>query len=260
MNLTNELTRYQSQLNDLIEEANRRLLHAPNGNLRCSTSNNTTQYYIDSKYASISEIDRITQLAQRDYDKDFVKVAGQTISCLSKLISRLTNTPLTDIYTKLCQGRKCIVTPSIPDPIEYINQWASEVYPPGVFDENDTTEYYSAKNERMRSKTEVIIANELYRYGIPYKYERPIELQDGYKKVIFRPDFSTLNIRTLRPFILEHLGMMNKTNYCNRALHKLDVYEHNNYLIGVNLILLHETDEDSISTKVIDRYIETYLL
>ena len=64
------------------------------------------------------------------------------------------------------------------------------------FGEEDNTEYYTYKGERVRSKSEMIIANELFRNNIPYKYELPIELENWNKKVTIYPDFTVLNKRT----------------------------------------------------------------
>ena len=48
----------------------------------------------------------------------------------------------------------------------------------GEFDENNRTEFYTRKGERVRSKSELIIAEELQRYQVPYLYEKPLELKE----------------------------------------------------------------------------------
>lgn len=59
------------------------------------------------------------------------------------------------------------------------------------FDES-TSEFYTAKGEKVRSKSEVIIADVLSREGIPYRYEYPLYLK-GIGKV--HPDFTVLNVK-----------------------------------------------------------------
>lgn len=69
---------------------------------------------------------------------------------------------------------------------EYANMWANKSFIGKAY--NDQLPYYETDNkERVRSKSELNIANALYKYGIPYKYECPLRLSNG--KVIY-PDFT----------------------------------------------------------------------
>jgi len=58
---------------------------------------------------------------------------------------------------------------------------------------------------------------------------------------------------------MEHFGMMDKASYYESAMFKLDTYEKNNILIGINLILLHESSSSPINTNVVRKYFENYL-
>lgn len=135
-------------------------------------------------------------------------------------------------------------------------------YPSGKgksFLEDDKTEFYTIKGERVRSKSEKIIADELYRNGIPYKYEMPMELEGWKKKVLIYPDFTVLNKRTGKKWIIEHLGMMDKPAYYENAMQKVSTYEKNGILLGDRLIVLHETSGTPLNTVVLKKYIEKYL-
>ena len=143
---------------------------------------------------------------------------------------------------------------------EIVREFEAIQYTGKEFDELDITEYYTSKGERVRSKSEKIIADELYRYGIPYKYEMPIELDCWKRKVLVYPDFTVLNRRTGKRWIIEHLGMMDNPSYCESAMYKLDTYEKNGILLGDGLILLHETSNTPLNTIVMKRYIEHYFL
>ena len=127
------------------------------------------------------------------------------------------------------------------------------------FAEDDKTEYYTSKGERVRSKSEKIIADELYRYNIPYKYEMPIQLRVGNRSIPFYPDFTAMNKRTGKRWMIEHFGMMDKASYYENSLQKLEIYERNNMLVGVDLIFLHETSGIPLSINSLRKYIETYL-
>lgn len=135
-----------------------------------------------------------------------------------------------------------------------------EEYEPGVFGEDDRTEFYTILGERVRSKSEKIIADELYRYNIPYRYEMPLELEDWGKTVIRRPDFTVISRSSGKKYIYEHFGMMDDPDYVERNMRKLDLYEKNGYILGKNLIVTHETSRSPLNVGVVDSYIEHFFV
>ncbi|MBQ9321830.1 MAG: hypothetical protein IJ239_05705, partial [Eubacterium sp.] len=71
----------------------------------------------------------------------------------------------------------------------YIRNWLDIQYPKKGFSE-EGPEFYTSKGERVRSKSEVIIADTLARMGVPYRYEFPIRFSGT---GTFHPDFTVLN-------------------------------------------------------------------
>ena len=143
----------------------------------------------------------------------------------------------------------------------FIKEWEETSYDRWVITDDDVRgEFYTKKNERVRSKSEKIIADELTRYGIPYRYEYPLSLRDRNRIVTRRPDFIALNIRTLEEIIIEHMGLLDREKYFAENMDKIGLYEKNGYLIGRNLILLHETSYEPLNTKILDMYIEEYFI
>ena len=57
-----------------------------------------------------------------------------------------------------------------------IKDFEAEKYIGLGFREDDQTEFITNRGERVMSKSEKIIADELDRWGIPYKYEKPLPL------------------------------------------------------------------------------------
>ena len=53
---------------------------------------------------------------------------------------------------------------------------------------------------------------------------------------------------------------MDYPEYYDNAMLKLDTYERNGYLLGENLLIFHETDRIPLNIKVMQKYIEHYLL
>ena len=167
---------------------------------------------------------------------------------------------LENCFQKMCNARKNLVVPLI-EPIDMKrNRFLDEKYEPSIFEEDDKTEFYTLRNERVRSKSELIIADELYRYQVPYRYEKPLILQDWGKSIIFRPDFTVMNNKSGKIYIWEHLGMMDNPEYVEKNMRKLDIYERNGFLLGENLLMSHETSKVPLNRIVLDSYIENYLL
>ena len=127
-------------------------------------------------------------------------------------------------------------------------------------DEEVSCEYFTANGERVRSKSEIIIADHLRRYGVVYKYEKPLELTVHGRRVTFYPDFTVMNSRTGRIYYLEHFGMMDNEDYYNAVLRKLDAFEMNQLLIGRDVLLLHESSSAPLNTRVLDCYIQEFLV
>ncbi len=121
----------------------------------------------------------------------------------------------------------------------------------------DAPEYYADNGVRVRSKSEIIIANMLENTGVPYKYECPLDLA---AKGTVSPDFTCLNVRTRKEYIWEHFGMMDDEEYANKNVQKINAYEEKGYICGVNLIMTFETSRVPVNTNVVREMIERFLL
>ena len=108
----------------------------------------------------------------------------------------------------------------------------------------------------MRSKSELIIADLLYKEGVPYRYEYPLYL-NGLGRIY--PDFTVLNTKERKELHWEHLGMMDDAEYAENALRRIAVYEKNGIFPGENLILTHETRKNPLDQKIIKMMIANYL-
>lgn len=110
----------------------------------------------------------------------------------------------------------------------------------------------------VRSKSEVIIANALAGYGIPFFYERPFPYPDE-RGVYFEPDF-TFDLPNGETKIWEHFGMLNDMNYCIHNARKLNTYQKHDFLIGRSLIITQDDQKGNCSSSFIDKIIQEHLL
>lgn len=260
MNIKREIENEISKMSAIEKKADERIKRLPPGNLRCAKNKNSFQYYIDGKYASKRDIDYISEIAEREYLEGVIGRIRKRILKLKNVIKSLEEQDYVDYFYKLHPARRALLQPLIESKESFINRWQAEEYEYYGFDEFDETEYYTQRGERVRSKSEMIIANELFRYEIPYKYEPPLPLYDRFGEKIFRPDFIALNKSTLKEIVIEHWGMLDDPKYITHNVYKWDLYERNDFLLGENLMVFHETSDRPLSVLTVDKYIEEFLL
>lgn len=95
--------------------------------------------------------------------------------------------------------------------------------------------YETLRGEKVRSKSEAIIADALYRHGIFYQYEKILEA-DGVTRVDFTMEH---NIRGCTLY-WEHFGKMDDPDYVLEYLKKKKRYESMGIAEGKNLIATYE--------------------
>lgn len=88
-----------------------------------------------------------------------------------------------------------------------------------IFEENLI--HRTSREEMVRSKSEVIIANELAHRKIEYSYEQPLTI-DGVTKY---PDFTIEDAESGRNFYWEHCGMLHVPRYRRRWEEKVAWYK-----------------------------------
>ena len=148
-------------------------------------------------------------------------------------------------------SRKKMVDSRIMSDKEYVNQWSAQIYSGKDFAEGQA-EIYTEKKERVRSKSEKIIADMLYHKNIPYKYECPINLK-GLGMIY--PDFTCLRLTDRKTILWEHLGMMTDPIYCQKAMKKIDIYSKNGFIQGRDIIYTFESEKYSLNTMSVEKLI-----
>lgn len=241
------------ELNTNVDSIKKRLSKYPKDMLKVRKTNTGFSYCIkdiDTKkiaYVRKVNIKQAQIIAQRDYEQSYLKVAEKEISDIERILTKNYSQRLKNCYSGIIEGRKKLVHPFEMSDEDYIKQWLAIPYEPKKFSENDTTEYYTDKGERVRSKSEIIIANMLKVLNIPYKYERPLKLGN----IIVYPDFTILDVKERREKYLEHFGMMGDLEYVNNMMLKITTYEQNNILIGDRLICTFESAKRPLNISVL---------
>ncbi len=261
-NIKEILQNRQSELLQWKAEKEKAIANAPTGTLRICNSGNRTQFYqrmeprdLNGRYINEKERPLAQTLAQKDYDKKVLRSIEKEINAIEKFFAACPTVKAEQVYERMHKERQKLVNPIQETEEEFVRRWEKVVYQGKDFCE-DMPEFYTMKGEKVRSKSEVIIADMLNREGIPYRYECPVNLK-GYGMVY--PDFTVLNVKCRREIHWEHLGMMDDPAYVERALQKIATYEKNGIYPGNGLILTYESKNMPINQKQILRIIKQYL-
>ena len=256
------LEKRKEYLLQIKRQKEKSLAKAPEGRLRVCSRKGKPQYYrrsdsqdLKGEYIKKNDHRMVMALAQKDYDQKVLKAGEEELQAIAQYLRNCPAVPAEQVYENLNPERQKLIMPIRETDDQYVSEWAAKEYLGKSFDES-MPELYTARGERVRSKSEVIIADLLVREGIPYKYECPLYL-DGWGQVY--PDFTVLNVWERKVLFWEHLGMMDDPVYAEHAVAKIDCYEQNGIFLGKNLILTFETQKRPLNQKQIMRLVQQYL-
>ncbi len=229
------------------------LKHAPSGSVRIVRKKRTNQFYLrendkdlQGKYIPRSQYKLASALSQKVYDKKIVPALQKEIAYIKDFLKNYEEFNVASACQNLPVIRYKAAEPLTLSDSEYVEKWLAVEYRHKAFDP-DTPLLFTENGERVRSKSEVIIADTLRGNGVPYRYEYPVLINRNINKsmkrdvVNFHPDFCCLNVRTRQVYYWEHFGKMDDPEYAKRAVEKISLYQANGYNLGKNLIITMET-------------------
>lgn len=247
---------------DIRQEHKDKLL----GNLRIQKKGNSVQYYhVISEQLSQSSSEQRNQtyipkknitlarnLAQRDYDNKILQEIDNRQNAVNKFLKEYPQKGLESTYEELNDYRKKLIHPIIETDESYAKVWINTPYIRKIVGE-DVPEIFTENGERVRSKSEKMIADKLKQLGIPYRYEAPLRLG---RNIVLHPDFTLLDVRGRKEIYYEHFGMMANPEYMESALKRIEIYEKNGIFPGDKLLFSWETSTVPINMKIVERMLK----
>ena len=251
--LVEELQKVDSMIKIVIKD----IAGAPEGRLRIACRHGYEQYYhvtkdtnkLGSYIRKRNDTKLIKALAQKDYAEKYLEHLKMKKEFLENTIHDYEKFDDSSIYVGYNESRRKLIKPYYISDKEYVRQWETEEYE-GLSIDEEAAKIYSERGELVRSKSEKIIADKLLKLGIPYKYERPLNLR-GYG--IVYPDFTLLDIKNRKEVILEHFGMMDNADYSEKAIKKIDCYQKCGYVLGDDVLYTFETYRQPIDVKSLEK-------
>lgn len=259
MKLQNLIENRMEYLQKIIHATEKDMEKLPTGNIRVIKHGSGYQYYLrrdkkdkNGSYMTKREQKLAQKMLQREYDKKVVQEAGKELRILEKLSRIYTNDRVEQLYEKLPKGKQILISPMKETRQQFLEKWMNMKFEELPF-RADAPEYFSNSGIRMRSKSEVIIANLLDRMEIPYRYEMPLLLE---KDILVRPDFTLIDATNQRVIYWEHLGMLDDAEYANRAISKIQTYEKAGFYLGERLIITGESSSKTLNIKQVEQKLQ----
>lgn len=263
--LKQKLLEEEHYLKHILTEISNKNVNPPKGSLRISVDKNNVRYFQcipkekgqkkQEIYIPKTNKELPVQLAQSKYNDNLRNLVTRRLEQLRRILKDYADNEIDQIYTKEHPERQKLIHPIQPTWEQRFTEWKNEEYRGKIFDQTLPV-ITTAKGERVRSKSEKILADYFYHAGITYKYECPLILK-GVGTVY--PDFTFLSPGTGEEIYWEHDGRMDDPEYARNAIRKIETYEKNGIFPGKNLILTFETSRDVLDMKVVQKLVREYL-
>lgn len=131
-----------------------------------------------------------------------------------------------------------------------VESWVKECFAKNP-NHPETLKFHTPSGVLVRSKSEVLIAMTLDKYGVPFRYECPLETNSG----TFYPDFTILNPADRRLYIWEHFGLMDDVAYTSNFASKINTYIQLGYFPDDNLLMTFESAERPLDPDAIEKLV-----
>ena len=258
MNLVLEIERLLHNLEKEKEKCNEELLHMPEGHLISTVRDGKTTYFnvvsADKKYKRISvtnnkEMQRL--LARKKYLEMQRDRIEYEVKQLTEVRCRLEQRENGNLLEKLPRAY-C----KLPD--EYFfperDDWEVQPFKQSTY-KPEKKIHVTSRFLKVRSKSELLIAEKLYDHNVPFRYEEVI----SYNGKDFAPDF-TIRRADGKIMYWEHCGMTADEGYVSYNRWKLSQYEKIGIVPWDNLIVTYDTEDGILNMPHIESEIVNKLL
>lgn len=263
MNFLQKLNEARKYYNDILQNAKKINYNNLEGRLAAYKRSNDKYKYFqviyrngipERKYINKSKLALAQQLAKKSYSQELAALAEKRISQLDEILKDYNDNEVDKIYLNLNNGVKVIMLPIIPTYEMQVQEFKDK--PRTYLDLYNHAKKFQTKNgEYVRSKSEKIIADLLYDYGLAYVYEARISFE--YQS--YYPDFTVFHPIKRTEIYWEHFGMLSDFEYNANTYKKIMNYELNGYLTNDRLIVTMEFQND-LNIEWVKMLIENVLL
>ncbi|MDD3403758.1 MAG: hypothetical protein PHQ72_10445 [Hespellia sp.] len=243
-----------------INVLKQKLKTLPKDELLCCKCGNYTNWYKSNGAAPIYIKKKNRQLAEKLALKKYCSLQLEELTrqlhFLNQYLENCEKIP--DASQRLLEEAspyKELLLPYFQTMSKELSQWAAADYEHNS-NYPESLIHKTLAGHMVRSKSEVMIANALFRGKVPYRYEAALHLDDG----TFYPDFTILHPHSQEIFYWEHFGLMDKQSYRDSAFNKLKIFADHGIIPSVNFITTFETAAHPVDSENIQKIIQDTFL
>lgn len=246
------------------QELEKRISRYQEGKIHIISCNGNPQYYLRSNtsdksgtYISKRNHKKIQYYLQKKYDLELYRLVEAEKKNLEKFLGKSNSIDMRirEVYSSNPQEVKNNIIPMDISDDDYVLRWRSISFEKKTLSDDSTT-YSTDRDELVRSKSELNIANTLNKMGVPYAYEKPFTLYNGR---IIHPDFTVLDVANRREIYWEHRGMMDNLSYATHSVQRIKQLNKSGVVIGDNLVITEETLDSALGTDEIENVIKAII-
>lgn len=245
-----------------LQSVNRQLEEAPAGRLAISRTAKRTNYYHEfqaggkrKRLTVTSDEWSLHNLARKEYLLTEEKVLQKDIKLIRRIIDRYEEPDAANILGKLSPKLS-----ELPEKLFFrgngteLQDWVNEPYNQSDY-RPEKKIHITSTGIRVRSKSELIIAEQLSKYRVAFRYEEILQLDNRR----FVPDF-TIKRKDGKLIYWEHCGLPNNSVYIARHNEKMKTYETAGIVPWKNLIVTYDEPDGTLNIKLIDSEIRNKIL
>ena len=246
-----------------LEFLRKELAVCPKGDLYCQTKNGRPYYFLCRrqngrlKHTGVNrKPDVLNGAIRRRLLEPEMASLQANIRVLEGVLCRLDRFDLTSACEDLKRRFPGLTDERISDALRAADgsDWAKEPYDQSDY-RSEERRHVTSRGLRVRSKSEVMIAEQLYAQGLPFRYEQVITAA----RSVIVPDF-TIRRRDGKIMYWEHEGLMSDPAYAERQYKKNKLYASVGIVPWDNLIITFDDAFGNIDMRIIGSEIANKLL
>lgn len=261
MTLSHRIQTKKLQLEKELQKSKTFLESAPEGALICQKTPhgvrwmqkqevNGTRKYISQKNRNLAE-----QLALKKYHTYKIQEISEELKALNAYLKYHKENPSKAALKILnAVGFQELLEPVLFSLSDELEQWSHDSYQQNPF-YPEQRNIKTLSGQKVRSKSEALIAIKLTEFGIPFHYEEALPLEEK----VYYLDFTLRHPETGKFFYWEHFGMMDNPSYAQKAADKIASYATHGIFPFVNFFMTFESKDHPLDLEQVEALIQYYL-
>ncbi len=251
-----ERTRLENEIDRLKNE----LTSFPEGKLIHSSDSKHTKFYVRNgdtrRYLSTKERSLTEALAAKKYVSAKIDDYSHELMAINHYLNHHEKhtSHADDLLSKSSKYHQ-LLTPYFSPLADDLCQWMHADYDKKT-DYPEQLLHTGLSGNRLRSKSESYIDIILTQYNIPFRYECKLELG----RTVYYPDFTIRHPSTGAFYYWEHFGMMDRPEYRNSVIAKLQTYIRHGIIPSINLITTYENQVHPLQPDYVKTLVEYHFL